>query len=112
MRVHIATLGCRLNQSESDRIARELAALGHEIVGEARLAQLQVVNTCAVTHKATRESRQAMRAGQRAAPEVLTVVTGCASQIDPEYFEQPGGPAVLVTGHADKERLVPLLIER
>ena len=111
MRVHIATLGCRLNQSESDRIARELAALGHEIVGDAGQAQLQVVNSCAVTHKATRESRQAIRAGLRAAPELLTVVTGCASQLEPEYFEEAGGP-VLVTGHADKERLVPLLIER
>ena len=87
MRVHIATLGCRLNQSESDRLARELAALGHEIVAEASLAELQVVNTCAVTHKATRESRQAVRAGQRAAPQMTTVVTGCASQIEPEYFE-------------------------
>ena len=69
MRVHIATLGCRLNQSESDRIARELAAIGHEIVAEASLAELQVVNTCAVTHKATRESAtgRARRAARRAA---------------------------------------------
>ena len=80
MRVHIATLGCRLNQSESDSIGRERVA-------EASLAELQVVNACAVTHKATRESRQAVRAGQRAAPQLMTVVTGCASQNEPEYFE-------------------------
>lgn len=115
MRVHIATLGCRLNQSESDRIARELAALGHELVTEASLAELQVVNTCAVTHKATRESRQAARAGLRAAPHLKTVVTGCASQIEPEYFEalqRQSNSEVVVMGHADKERLVPILIER
>jgi threonylcarbamoyladenosine tRNA methylthiotransferase MtaB len=126
MRVHVTTLGCRLNQSESDRIAREFAALGHEIVADAGLAELQVVNTCAVTHKATRKSRQAARAGQRAAPGAVTVITGCASEIEPEYFAASGGvdavggggrfgPAAgrtFVTGHADKERLVPLLIER
>jgi threonylcarbamoyladenosine tRNA methylthiotransferase MtaB len=111
MRIHIETLGCRLNQSESDRIAREFAAIGHEVVSEPRLADLQIVNTCAVTHKATRESRQAARAGQRAAPGALTVITGCASQIDPEFFGNLEWPA-LVTGHADKERLIPLLIER
>jgi threonylcarbamoyladenosine tRNA methylthiotransferase MtaB len=110
MRVHITTLGCRLNQSESDRIAREFAALGHEIVCEAGLAELHVVNTCAVTHKATRESRQAARAGQRAAPGLVTVITGCASQIEPDFFAAAGA-RTLVTGHADKERLVPLLIE-
>jgi threonylcarbamoyladenosine tRNA methylthiotransferase MtaB len=111
MRIHIETLGCRLNQSESDRIAREFAAIGHEVVAEAQLADLQIVNTCAVTHKATRESRQAARAGRRSAPGALMVVTGCASQIEPEFFASLDGPA-LVTGHADKERLVQLLIER
>ncbi|MBI5876218.1 MAG: tRNA (N(6)-L-threonylcarbamoyladenosine(37)-C(2))-methylthiotransferase MtaB [Chloroflexi bacterium] len=111
MRIHVATLGCRLNQSESDRIARQFAAVGHEIVSDPATADLQIVNTCAVTHKATRESRQVARAGRRAAPGALTVVTGCASQIEPEYFAAGDG-ATLVTGHADKERLLPLLIER
>src|SRR5438067_155498 len=111
MRVHIETLGCRLNQSESDRFAREIAALGHEVVADSRQAELHIVNTCAVTHKATRESRQAAHAGQRAAPAVTTVVTGCASAIDPAYFSSIVG-RTLVTGHAEKEHLVPFLIER
>src|SRR5512143_557317 len=111
MRIHVATLGCRLNQSESDRIAREFAALGHEIVGDPAAAELHIVNTCAVTHKATRESRQIARSGARAAPGGLTVITGCASQLEPEYFAAVDG-TTLITGHADKERLVPMLIER
>ncbi len=111
MRIHVATLGCRLNQSESDRIAREFAAIGHEVVGDPAAAELHIVNTCAVTHKATRESRQIARSGAHAAPGGLTVITGCASQLEPEYFAAIEG-ATLVTGHADKERLVPLLIER
>ena len=68
MRVHIATLGRRLNHSVSDRIARELTAISHELVAEASLAELQVVNTCAVTHTATREPRQAARQAARRAP--------------------------------------------
>ncbi len=111
MRVHITTLGCRLNQSESDRLAREFAAIGHEVVTDASAAQLHVVNTCAVTHKATRESRQVARHEHRLAPDALTVVTGCASEIEPDYFAGTNGVA-LVTGHAEKEQLIPLLIER
>ncbi len=111
MRVHIATLGCRLNQSESDRLARQFAALGHEVVGDARAAELTVVNTCAVTHKATRESRQVARLEHRLAPGALTVITGCASAIEPEYFAGAEG-VTLVTGRAEKERLIPLLMER
>src|SRR5437870_2211015 len=111
MRVHIETLGCRLNQSESDRFAREIAAIGHEVVADAHQAELQIVNTCAVTHKATRESRQAARAGQRAAPHVTMVVTGCAAAIDPAFFSTVAGPTV-VTTQAEKERLIPFLIER
>lgn len=111
MRIHIATLGCRLNQSESDRLAREFAAIGHEVVTDPRCADLQVINTCAVTHKATRESRQMARQAHRLAPDALTVVTGCASAIEPEYFTGTESVA-LVTRHEEKEQLVPLLIER
>src|SRR5438105_316574 len=111
MRVYITTLGCRLNQSESDRLAREFAAIGHEIVRDAEAAELAVVNTCAVTHKATRESRQVARRAQRLAPGARTVVTGCASEIEPEYFAESADIA-LVSGHAQKENLIALLIER
>ncbi|MCA1553787.1 MAG: tRNA (N(6)-L-threonylcarbamoyladenosine(37)-C(2))-methylthiotransferase MtaB, partial [Chloroflexi bacterium] len=98
MRVHISTLGCRLNQSESDRLAREFAAIGHEVVAEACAADLHIVNTCAVTHKATRESRQVARQEHRAAPHARTVITGCASEVEPEFFAGTDGVAI-VTGH-------------
>ena len=111
MRVYITTLGCRLNQSESDRLAREFVAIGHEIVGDAQDAELSIVNTCAVTHKATRESRQVARRAHRLASGAPTVVTGCASEIEPDYFAESAEIA-LVTGHAQKDQLIPLLIER
>jgi threonylcarbamoyladenosine tRNA methylthiotransferase MtaB len=111
MKVHVTTLGCRLNQSESDRIAREFAMLGHDVVMDAAQAELQIINTCAVTHKATRESRQLARYAHRAAPHALTVITGCASEIEPEFFADVDGVAC-VTGHKEKEQLIPLLLER
>ncbi|MEO5867863.1 MAG: radical SAM protein, partial [Sphingomonas sp.] len=71
----IVTLGCRLNIAESETI-RQLVA-GQDIV---------VVNSCAVTNEAVRETRRAIRRAKRARPGAEIVVTGCASEIDPASF--------------------------
>lgn len=72
----VITLGCRLNAAESAAI-RALAA------GE---SDLVVVNSCAVTNEAVRQTRQAIRKAKRLRPEARVVVTGCAAQVDPESF--------------------------
>ena len=71
----IVTLGCRLNIAESETI-RTLVA-GRDTV---------VVNTCAVTNEAVKQSRAAVRRARRARPSARLVVTGCAAQIDPHGF--------------------------
>ena len=69
MKVHLSTLGCRLNQSEIDSMARQFISEGHEISDSAQNADLFVVNTCAVTQEATRSSRQLIYRLHRASPD-------------------------------------------
>ena len=77
MSVETITLGCRLNFAESDTIARNAAAGGDWIV----------VNSCAVTNEAVRQTRQAIRHAHRRRPSVKILVTGCAAALDAKTFE-------------------------
>jgi threonylcarbamoyladenosine tRNA methylthiotransferase MtaB len=61
MKVYLASIGCRLNQSEIETMARQLLANGHEVVQEASLADKIVVNTCAVTNEAARDAGKTNR---------------------------------------------------
>lgn len=105
MRVHINTLGCRLNQAESEQIAQQFRLAGYEIVGDAAQADLLVVNTCTVTGDAGRKSRRAARPGR---PGQRVVVTGCHSEVRPQEFAS----ADLVVRSAEKEQLAALAAER
>jgi threonylcarbamoyladenosine tRNA methylthiotransferase MtaB len=72
----IITLGCRLNAAESETM-RRLAAGEEDLI---------IVNSCAVTNEAVRQTRQAIRKAKRARPEARVMVTGCAAQVEPETF--------------------------
>ena len=78
MTVAVLTFGCRLNAYESEAI--------RDRCQEAQLTDCVVVNTCAVTAEAVRQSRQAIRKLKRDNPEVRIIVTGCAAQIEPETY--------------------------
>ena len=104
MRVHLATLGCKLNQSEIEEWARRLTAAGCDIVTGPAGADVCVVNTCTVTHVAARKSRQLVRRCARANPHAQLVVTGCFAEIHPDQAAQLPGVR-LVLGTADKECL-------
>ncbi|MDX3883533.1 MAG: tRNA (N(6)-L-threonylcarbamoyladenosine(37)-C(2))-methylthiotransferase MtaB [Sphingomonas sp.] len=87
----LITLGCRLNIAESEAM-RALAGDGEDVV---------IVNSCAVTAEAVRETRKAIRRASRARPEARIIVTGCAAQIDPASFAVMPEVARVV-GNADK----------
>jgi threonylcarbamoyladenosine tRNA methylthiotransferase MtaB len=72
----VITLGCRLNAAESEAM-RRLAAGEDDLV---------IVNSCAVTAEAVRQTRQAIRRAKRRRPDARVIVTGCAAQIEPETF--------------------------
>lgn len=108
MKVHLRTLGCRLNQSEIDTMARQFQQQGHEIVDDPSQAEWLVVNTCAVTNDATRSSRQLIRELNRANEAGQITVTGCYAQIAPsEIGVLPG--VTRVVDNLAKDHLVSTL---
>ena len=104
-KVSIITLGCRVNQYESDGLAEKLAEMGFEIVSPGEKAEYTIVNTCTVTGESDRKSRQMIR---RAAAESAVLVTGCYAQVaGREAAEIPG--VVYVCGNGEKSRIPAVL---
>ncbi|HEY5789698.1 MAG TPA: MiaB/RimO family radical SAM methylthiotransferase, partial [Gammaproteobacteria bacterium] len=108
MRVHLQTLGCRLNEAEAQGWARELTAAGHLLVDDPARADLVICNTCAVTGAATRKSRQLVRRLRRDSPAAELVVTGCYGTLHAAQAARDLGIDRLV-GNADKDRLARLV---
>jgi len=106
--VGFATLGCRLNQVESQEMRALAEQAGYRAVEEGEAAHVYVVNTCTVTSRADFSDRQAIRRFTRANPEALVVVTGCLAQTDPEALARMPG-VDLVLGNQEKYRLPELL---
>jgi threonylcarbamoyladenosine tRNA methylthiotransferase MtaB len=108
-RVALTTLGCRLNQVDTQQIQAGLEARGFVTVAPEAPADVVLVNTCTVTARAEISDRQAIHRARRANPGARVVVTGCWAQTSPGDVARLGG-VDLVVGNADKERL-PELIE-
>ncbi|MCU0971345.1 MAG: tRNA (N(6)-L-threonylcarbamoyladenosine(37)-C(2))-methylthiotransferase MtaB, partial [Gammaproteobacteria bacterium] len=81
MRVHLTTLGCRLNEAELERWSRDFQLRGHVLAREPDEADIVVVNTCAVTDEAVRKSRKLVRRAQRSNPVAKLVVSGCYASL-------------------------------
>ncbi len=107
-RVSILTHGCKLNQSDSDALARRFQDAGYSIVGPSEQADVYVVNTCTVTHVADRKARRALRSARRRDPPALVVATGCYAQRAPDALASMS-EVDLVAGNRDKDRLVELV---
>lgn len=80
MKIFVYTLGCRVNQCESEAIARSFANAGNEILKTSAGAELVIVNTCTVTGKAEQKARRVIRIF---AKQAVTIVTGCYAQVSP-----------------------------
>ena len=108
--VAFATLGCRLNQVDTQELQGTLEARGYRTVSSAEGADVVIVNTCTVTARADFSDRQAIRRASRSNPDARIVVTGCWAQVNPGAVA--GVPGVdLVVGNGDKQQL-PDLLER
>lgn len=108
MKVFLDSIGCRLNQSEIEKLAGQFRAGGHEIVESADEADLVVVNTCAVTGAAASDSRQKIRQAARSG-HARIAVTGCWSTLD------AAGAAALprvewVVSNAEKDHLLSAVL--
>jgi threonylcarbamoyladenosine tRNA methylthiotransferase MtaB len=106
--VALATLGCRLNQVESQEIGALLEGRGFRVVEPGADAQVYVINTCTVTGRADFSDRQLIRRIARENPEAYLVVTGCYAQTDPDAAAAIAG-VDLVVGNQEKYQLPDLL---
>jgi len=105
---HITTLGCKVNQYESDRIAGRLCMMGFRHVGEDEPADICIINTCAVTSEASRKSRQAIRRQRRISPGAVVFAVGCAVEIkETELSNLPDD--IRFVGNGEKENLPEMI---
>ena len=107
MRFCFETLGCKVNQFETQALETILLSRGHTPAKAGEGCDAVIVNTCAVTAESGRKSRQAIRRLKKLEPEAVAAVCGCFSQVSPEEIQDLG--ADLVTGSGDRLQFVSML---
>ena len=107
MRVAFYTLGCKVNQYETQALEQMLAGRGHELVPFEGEADAYVINTCTVTAVSDKKSRQVIRRARKSAPDAVIAVCGCYPQTHPQDMEELS--IDLVSGTGDRAGFVELL---
>lgn len=82
IKVALATLGCKVNQVESEAIKEDLLLQGYELVDFSQEAEVYIINTCTVTHISDRKSRALIRRARRRNPRARVIAVGCLAQVD------------------------------
>lgn len=108
MRIAIDTIGCKLNQAESEHLTRQLAAAGHRLVSPTDKADIYILNTCSVTQSADSDSRRRLRLAHRRSPNARLIATGCYAQLKPDELARVDGVS-LVVGNAEKTHILEQL---
>ena len=104
MKYIISTLGCKVNQYETQAMEALLSSRGHRRAEEGESAEAVIVNSCAVTAESGRKSRQMIRRLAQENPGAVIAVCGCYSQLEPETVRELG--AAVVFGAADRAKFV------
>jgi threonylcarbamoyladenosine tRNA methylthiotransferase MtaB len=107
--VAIRTLGCKLNQADSNVLARRFVEAGYRLVDSVAQADVFVLNTCTVTAAADAKARQTLRAARRANPRAFIVATGCYAQRAAAELTRLEAVS-LVAGNSQKDRLVSMVM--
>ena len=102
MKVALYTLGCKLNQAETESLINQLSQAGHQIVAPNEPADIYIANTCTVTHIADRKSRHWLRLARKRNPHAFIIATGCYAQRTPQELAPL---ADLVLSNEEKEHL-------
>ena len=92
----INTLGCKVNQYESQQIRQLLEQLGLSKAETAGKTDLVVINTCCVTHTASAKSRQNIRKAQKLSPDAVIIVSGCLPTVQIDELSNPGEKVHLI----------------
>ncbi len=107
-RVALQTVGCKLNQAETESLARKFLEAGYQVVAPDHAADIYLLNTCTVTHVADRKCRNLLRMAHRNSPRALIVATGCYAERAAADIDRIEGVG-LVIGNQDKERSVDII---
>ncbi len=105
MKIVVYTLGCKVNQYESEGLMFSLKSLGNEVFSEIVPADVYILNSCAVTNEAEKKSRQTIAKFKACNPNAKIYVCGCASQKNSKQFNDIDG-VVYVKGTANKLSLI------
>ena len=108
-KVAFCTLGCRVNQYETQAIQELFAEQGFDICEFNETADIYIINTCAVTVESERKSRQMIRRAKSKNKDAIIGVVGCSSQLQPRRCQEAG--ANIVLGTSDKTRIAELCIK-
>ena len=106
--VSVATLGCKVNQFESEALMASLEQRGYSLIPFGERADVTIINTCTVTHRADFQSRQMVRRAFRFNPGSLIIVTGCYAQVEPEAIARIDGVGYLL-GNGEKKKIPDVL---
>ena len=110
MKAVVFTLGCKVNECESNSLISGLIERGYEVSDKLEYADLYIVNTCAVTKEAEKKSRQTVSRIKKLNDKAKIIFTGCASQCNPQKFIEKS-PDYLVTGTFNKGAILDMLDE-
>ena len=105
MKVAFHTLGCKVNQYETESMAEMFRDRGYTVTDEREFADVYVINTCTVTSVADRKSRQYIRRMKKVNPDAVVAVTGCYAQVEPGQVSSIEGVDV-VAGTNEKSCLI------
>lgn len=106
----ILTLGCKVNQYESEAMSELFESRGYRQVENDDFSDVYIVNTCTVTNLSDRKSRQFIRKSKKNNPNSVVAVVGCYSQVSPEEVKSIEGVDVVV-GTTERNRIVDLIEE-
>ncbi|GCF08061.1 tRNA (N(6)-L-threonylcarbamoyladenosine(37)-C(2))-methylthiotransferase MtaB [Dictyobacter arantiisoli] len=107
----VTTLGCKVNQADSESISDQMSAAGFAQRDFEESADIYIVNTCTVTHLGDRSSRQLIAQAYRRKPDALLVVTGCYAELNPQGVAALPG-VKLVVGNTGKDDLITTIREK
>ena len=108
MKAAFYTLGCKVNQYETESMREQFRRAGFNVVPEDEAADVYVINTCTVTNMADRKSRQFIRKAHKLNPGAVVAVTGCYAQMDKEKVASIEGVDI-VTGTDEKSKILQLV---
>jgi len=110
LKIAFYTLGCKVNQYETQAIAETFERLGYEIVDFDQKADIYVINTCTVTNVSDRKSRQAIKRAKKNSPNSVVVVMGCYPQVYPQEVQKIDGVDIII-GTRHREKIVEYVTE-